>query len=151
MDLANLETAIYNRLVGDTGAGGLRNASAPLVTGVFVGTANSGQTMPFLLIDVAAERAQNAFSRDIFNAEFWVTTSAARFGSATPGQVYSDILARVYGDTVGGSVPTYGLHRHTLSLSGGWTATVAECMGAFPEHTDAAFVWRQIFKLTVSK
>lgn len=151
MDLAHLETALVSRLTGDTGTGGLRNASSPLVAGVWVTTAPSAQVMPYCVIDVASQRAANAFTRDIYETEAWVTTFVPRAGTATPLQTASDILARVYGDSSGGAAPTYGYHRLTLSLSGGWTPTAMECTGVFAEHDADTYLYRQIFKLHLSK
>lgn len=151
MDLASIETALKARLLADTGTGGLRNSGTPLVQGVWVSNAPSSQAMPYCLIDVASQREAHAFSKDIFEVEAWVSTFVARHGTATPLQTASDILARVYGDSSAGSAPTYGLHRHPLSLSGSWVATPIESMGVLPEHDEKAYVYRQIFKFHVSK
>lgn len=150
MDLAHIETALLSRLTGDTGSGGLRNALSPLVAGVWVSNAPSAQAMPLCIIDLASQREANAFSKDIFEVEAWVSTMVARTGT-TPLQTASDILARVYGDSSAGAAPSYGLHRHPLSLSGSWTATPIGCMGVFAEHDDNAYVYRQVFKFHVSK
>lgn len=151
MDIANIELAVKTRLQADTGSGGLLNSSAPLITGVWVSNAPAGNTAPYCVIDVASEKSDNAFTKDIYSVEFWVHTFVARHGNATPLQTASDIMARIFGDSAAGAVPSYGLHRHPLSLSGSWTATNAECTGAFAEHDENVYHYYQIFRLTVSK
>lgn len=153
MNIVAIYNAVATRLQGDTGTGGLFASTDALVTGIFNNYADNQLYFPFLVIDVSLEN-DDAFAADVLNATIIVHTFVALNSAQVDS--YSSILDRVYGNAVAqnGRVPTYGLHRHSLSLSGGWVAGPMRQvdMQQIPtEDGQAAFHFIQTFKVIISK
>lgn len=72
LDLAN---ALIVMAEADTGAGGLYNASAPLVTGVFTLVAPEGQLSPYVVIEPISEDEEKVFATANYGVEFLIQFS----------------------------------------------------------------------------
>jgi hypothetical protein len=150
VDLAALYKVIYDRAVADTGSGGLFNSGTPLITGIFNNSVASSAVLPYIVYNVAADTAMHAFTRDIFRYQFRLQVYVAR-NTADPFLVGSNIIKRAFGDSSGGSAPSYGFHRWTPSLAGSWVSTTVLSLGEHQEHTDDCFCWVQDYWSLVSK
>lgn len=123
--------AIVTRLQADQGSGALfaTGGGAGLITGVYRNEAPSTATFPYIVFSVTTEADRNTFRGDIFEVSIdfgiYVPVSA-------PPSVVDTIVDRLYGDaTVQTSgEPTFGLHRHPLTLSTGtWSGGTLEMKG----------------------
>lgn len=129
MNVDALITAVRTRLLSDTATGGLMATGSELITNVygFAAPGNASyQTKPYLLVDIAGTIANDAFDLDLVEFRFRVHCFSLANGGLTPVDA---IMRRVYGQA--SRTPTYGLHRHALSLAGGsgWTATTCQFAG----------------------
>jgi hypothetical protein len=134
MILDSINTAIYNRIKADTGAGGLYASSAwNIISGAYTifGTPNA-ITYPYLLWNTRLDQ-DHSLTADEWNASVTFTvfdqvqdyTSSANWA----GRVAA-VLTRLHGDAVlqNGRIPTYGFHRHLLVLpTNGYTAKASNC------------------------
>lgn len=148
ISIAEIATKVIGRLNNDTGSGGLRNVSAPLITGAFWEMAPSDQAEPYIVygvelvsggIDSAEHFEGNGVkcqvTLDVY-VKRWVTSVNAM-------DRLSAILARLYGDSGANSgVPGFGFHRWTMSGLTGWTATNLEFItqGAIRDDADRVAV-----------
>ena len=127
MNINALITAVRTRLLADTGSGGLFPvAGGNLVTAVYGMVAPSNAEPPYLLIDAAATDNKDGFSLDLNEVRFRVHL----FALATDGFSPADAIhQRVIGEA--SRTPSYGLHRHALTLAGGsgWTTTAIQHAG----------------------
>lgn len=123
MNLAPFFTAIKTRLEADTGTGGLFKSGAALVSGCYSVLAPPlADDYPYLLIDHEGDDVLDGFGLNFIQRAFRVHVFAEVANGLAPVDA---ILNRIYGD--GDRSPTYGLHRHSLTLaSGGWTGSVVE-------------------------
>lgn len=153
MNQAAIWDAIRDRLVGDTGTGGLFNSGSPLLTAFYYAAIPTSGTMPYAVLSFASDTENDAFAKDIRQIVFRINVFVPRIHATItdPTNRGSQILARIYGDTSAGSAPTYGLHRWQPSLSGSWSAAHVQQAQAFDEHTDDTYSWVLEYKLTISK
>lgn len=124
MDDRALLIAVRARLFADTGSGGLFANGAELVTNIYGVTAVPGASYPYIVVDRAGFGPLDAFTLNVAEVRFR-THVIARVDSGWDN--VNAILARVYGS--GNRSPTYGLHRHSLTLTGGWAATNVQFAG----------------------
>lgn len=79
MSWAALTTGIVALINADTGSGGLRNASAPLITAIYSNFAPQGAAMPYVVLVQVSDVEEKAFattSRAIeYGVQFSVWTS----------------------------------------------------------------------------
>lgn len=153
MNVLAIYNAIATRLQADTGSGGLFNATSALVFGLFNNYASGELFFPLLVVDVGIVN-DDAFASDILEVTIIVHTFTAASFAAVDN--YSSILDRIYGNAVqqSGRVPTYGLHRWSMTLSGGWTASPLHQvdMRQLPsEDEQVAYHFIQTFKTIVSR
>lgn len=119
--------AIVARLQADQGGGALfATGGAPgLITGVYRDMAPPGATMPYVVFDCKDEATdESSFTGDVLR----VRIAFAIFSPTTsPPSVVDTIKGRIFGDATDQTnrVPTYGFHRHTLTLSAGRWVTSA--------------------------
>lgn len=117
MDFRALIIAVRTRLLADNGAGGLTT----LATGVYGMMGTSDASYPFCVIDIAGSGSEDGFTLNMAEVRFRVHT----FAEIDNGfSALNAITQRIYGD--GNQTPAYGLHRHAISLSGGWVATAVQ-------------------------
>lgn len=111
MNLADLYTQLADRITGDTGSGGLYNATTPLVNGVFFDVPFGGAAVPFILIRFIASDEADVFTKDAVDVsvEFEIVIER-REGTLA---VDSAILDR----------HRQKFHRWTPTLSGAYTGT----------------------------
>lgn len=143
MNLANLNLVLRTRAVGDTGSGGLFNATTPLVTAWLWNAVAAEQTFPYVVQTVAAMVSDNAFAKDIAECRvrFGIWHVRKSTSATDPYLVASNIEARIYGNwssAAPATAPTYGFHRFTPSFSG-WTGTPMEYVTTFDE-SDGEYV-----------
>lgn len=127
MELARLWLALKTRAVADTGSGGLFNATTPLINGFYPGKVPTASTLafPYVVIGSELKGGPHAFGKDIalgmIDFHLYVSEDDS---SGDPYQKMSDLEKRLSGDSTNGSTPSFGFHRHPLTISGGsWTAT----------------------------
>jgi len=157
--LPKLWADIRDRLLSDTGEGGLRNADAPLVaaadiTNIF---ARAGGGYPSIVYNVASATQTDAFrtaTREVtFDVHVLVEEQPDDGGD--PADIGAKILARIAGDWTAqpaGTGPTYGLDRWQPPLSGtGWSASIVEAVDSREEHAEGMYHWVETFRVLVSK
>lgn len=106
--------ATIDRLEADTGSGGLFNSGSPLVSGVYYIRAADASTRPYIVLNVSMTE-EHALTSD--GCEFVLGVRIV--GNASDGgAALQSIWNRVFGDGVlqSGRTPSYGLHRHTLTM-----------------------------------
>ncbi len=113
------------------------------------------QTFPYVVSNVGSWVATNAFTKDINElvVRFSTFHGMEQSSSTDPLQTCSTILGRIYGNWSSaspGTAPTYGFHRHTLSVSG-WTGSIMEFVSAREEHTQGVYHFIQEYRLWLSK
>lgn len=150
MNLAKIHQAIYSRLTGDATLAGLAAGGIRSVLGPRAGIATE-DSKPYVVVAMAGASASDAFDADVCSVSIDVhVVSDASDGLSVP----SDIIDRVIGDATlqSSRVPTYGLHRHLLALSGSsYTAGPVVFEDTETAHTEERLVYIIGFKLEVSR
>lgn len=154
MNLAGLGIAIKTRLNVDTASGGLgEGASNRIITGFFNTRPTPEFNFPFIVYDAYAVQQDDMFSKDgqRIRVRFHVfhNESAAGIDTLT---ICSTIIGRIYGDTSGGSAPTYGFHRWQVgSIQGSWTGTHMQRIGGNEDHEEGILHFVEEYQLYASK
>jgi hypothetical protein len=152
-----LTRAVYDRLTGDTGTGGLRNSSSPLVASIHAREAPipTPSSFPYLVFFVTTVTGEEAFDAEKhivgFEAEWFVEEQASGVDAVERSGL---ILERLVGDVTDQSsgVPTYGLSRWAPTLQTGWLAAPIEFMAASDvSDTLGVIRWTASFEVQVSK
>jgi hypothetical protein len=132
MNLVKVNTAIKARADGDNGSGGL----ATLVTGVYWNQAPTGAVYPYVVFSTI--HAENEDALAVAARKLVVRFAVYSKTTSTSGTVLSAIIDRILGNwlTASGRVPTYGFDRHSLNLSGGWSASPMRMTETFVEPLD---------------
>lgn len=155
--LASMMGAVYTRLNGDTGTGGLRNVASPLIEAVHVYRAPTNATLPYVTFNTSATNAEHEGFRTrvrsvTIDVHTWVQRAATGYN---PLDRCDLIMARIIGDwpdQLSGTGPTFGLDRWQPTLTGtGWEASIFD----FVEEFDASeeedrFHFIQTLQLLVS-
>lgn len=131
MNISGVAGAIRARIVGDTGAGGVFETAGTYkaVTVQFVegprgaNTSADSSLFPYVVYNfVSGSTEEDGFDSDscemAWDVHVWDFKQHSN--SSAPGaQRSSGMVDRLFGDAIAQSnrVPTYGLHRHQLSLS----------------------------------
>lgn len=116
MNLAKFQQAIYDRLTGDATLTGLATGGVRSVLGPRTGISTE-DSKPYVVVTLQGTTPADDFRGDLIEMVVDVhVVSDTTDGLSTP----SSIIDRIIGDaTLQSNVtPTYGLHRHQLSLSG---------------------------------
>lgn len=127
MNLAQLWQSIYDRLRGDS-------TLMAACSGVFNTSVPAGTALPYVVFSVASSTANDTFLTDVKEHVIRISVvSSARLGMSTP----ATLLKRVYGDATlqSSRTPTFGLHRHVLSLPA--ASEAAEWVGSIITHVDS--------------
>ena len=139
MDLAALNLALKTRAYTDTGAGGLRNADSPLITGWYPTRFDPSLQFPYVVTSIAASASDNAFSLDVGRVTMYFHIWHQKEGTddENPTLTCSNIIKRIYGNWASSSptvAPTWGFHRHPLTIaSGTWrVAGALQCTAPLP-------------------
>lgn len=134
MLLNAINQAIFDRIKADTGAGGLYASSAwNIISGAYsvFGTPNP-MVFPYLLWSVRMEQ-DHSLPADEFNCTATFTVWDQVQDYVTNAEYNARVVAvldRLHGNAVlqAGRVPTYGFHRHLLTLpTNGYTAKASHC------------------------
>jgi hypothetical protein len=143
MNLAALWLAVRARALGDTGTGGLFNATTPLVTGIYLNSVppNPDTAYPYIRFDATLPQGGHGFRIDLFQPQLRFHIFALEQGGGHSR--CSLILERLYAR----------FHRHALTMAtGGWTATQAACIDTFLEPDDPGVLhFIQTYRLHISK
>lgn len=136
MNLADLNLVLRTRAAADTGAGGMFLAgSTAFVNAWNWGAVPEGTTFPYVVQDVAAMVADNAFALDVIECRvrFGIWHERHSTTDADPYLTVSNITKRIYGPwTAAGQSTAYGFHRFTPTFSG-WTGTAMDFITTFDE------------------
>lgn len=117
MNLARLASAIRDRIRADTGTGGLFNVTTGILrnSDVLYGTGQVERVFPYVTFDVEATQA------DGFGHDHMLVTVTLHIVDDRNNGIgnCATIIDRVYGDAVTqpSDVPSFGLHRHPLTLT----------------------------------
>jgi len=128
--IMTMRKEIRDRLLADTGAGGLRNAGTPLIADdrrIFVENPvepTQGNIFPYIVIAFDSSTRDDAFTvrQRLVTFEVHVFAEEMTSGTDTLKQ-HDDIVTRIEGDwdLQAGGTPTFGLEQFTPALSGtGW-------------------------------
>lgn len=163
-DLPYLWLAVYNRLTGDTGSGGLFASGSNLVRAVYntrppvsvEGTSN----FPYIVYSVfESDPSESAFRTRVWRrrVRFDVFVEAEANNTVDAMARGSDILRRIEGDwedQATGTGPTFGIDRWKPSLTGsGWTADIFDPVDGGEDHSfeDGYFSWFITYDIRNSK
>jgi len=94
MQQATLITAIRDRLLADTGTGGLRHATTPLITDVHFARANKQTTGNYIVLVVANTVPEDDMDNNLINFEINANIYMTSIYGTTP--TLSSIIDRVY-------------------------------------------------------
>lgn len=144
MNYLDLSKAIDDRLDTD--------ATLATLTGgrYYFMTAPPGTAYPYVVYSVVSDNEQDAFNGDIREVFF----ELAIFDKTANGLADIEaIKARLKGDSTSpSSAPTYGFHRHVLSLTGGWTGgPVVRVGGDLYLEDKETYHAQETYRLLVSK
>lgn len=156
MDPANLWTAIRNRVLADTTAGGLRTASDPLITEIYENNVPNGAQMPYIVYDLEYAIQMDGFRTALYQVQFrfgvYVSKDSVVSTEATTRA--SKIIGRLRGnwqDKSYGTGPDYGFDRVILSLSGDWTAGMCTHVDSRALHEAEALHYVETYRLHLSQ
>ena len=151
--LPSLWDAIIDRLVADS----TLTAQVPAASMIF-GYNSRGLAMPLISINTVSISTQDAFKTATDEVSFDVHLFAEKAGALTAGgDVASNMataLTRIRGDWMDQAtrVPSYGLDRYQLTITGGCTCTPIERVsGPIEAHEDDTYHWISTFRLFISK
>lgn len=162
-DLPALWKSVLDRVNADTGSGGLRNVTTPLITGVYNTrppfTAEGSDPFPYLVYSVFESENRNAFRTRVWRrrVRFDIFVQVDPNGTLDVLQRGADILRRVEGDwedQAVGTAPTFGFDRFQPTLtSSGWTAGIFDLVDSGEDHSpeDELYTWTMTFDILTSK
>jgi len=153
VNAADLYKAIKDRAAADTGTGGLFDTMGAKINGFYYAALPEASLMPFCMFTIGADRDTSAFAKNVSEIMFRISTFVARTHATItdPVQRGSEIIKRIYGDSSASQLtPTYGFHRHSLTLTD-WAASQITYQSTFEEHGDDYYSWTLQFKLWLSK
>lgn len=152
--------AIRDRLMADTGAGGLVNADVPLVTGVYFLRAPASAAAPYIVI----RSPRGSAPHEGFGTSSRTREIAVEYYVQTAPALEYDPVARAFAiqnriegdwDEQAGGAPTYGLNRWHPTLTGasGWEADIVEYRedGEFEADPSTMLAFAVLFDVTVSR
>lgn len=158
MITAALLTDVYNRLLADTGSGGLF-AGTPLVNGaynVYAPSSTAASAYPYIIFNAETSENVDSFNTAVVDARFSVHTYVAEEDASgiAPWSRGKAIVARVRGDwdAQAGRTPSFGLDRWQPTLTGsGWSASIVVSDTEMEQHEEGVMHWVQSFRCLVSK
>lgn len=154
MWIITLETAIYNRITSDNGAGGIGDYIAPQA--LYAGEAPPQTTddkYPYVVFNVFQDSIEEpCFDLEVVPVRVLLEVYGLRSRKGDERDALANVLNRLYGDAAPGSgtAPTHGLHRWLPTLSG-WDATAMIHQQHQPLHTDTHWIYTDEYTLTVSR
>jgi len=157
MNLIAIWTAIKARIDADTGTGGISNAGTPLISGIyssFAVTGASTASKPYIVFDVDGAQQQDGFEIDIIELSIRLHVFARMDSATTSGfDKCSAIIDRLYGDGIDNvnRIPSYGFHRHELTISSGkYTGSIMHRTGMAQEHDEDHLHFIESYSLLIS-
>lgn len=173
--LTELEKAIYDRLTGDTGSGGLFNvgnellATHPLGSSAGVGVyntqipnASSGTVFPAIVFQVTAAQGDDALRTATRQVRVYVSVEVQRTNPSGTSSAYNPlsrgalILQRVEGnwyEKAAGTAPDCGLDRWKPDLGVGttWVSDILAIESWSAAHDDMVLRWELTFTALLSR
>lgn len=162
INLVAAETAVYDRLESDSGLTALVNRANALIDpadqGIFntnapqVTEGGSAPGYPYVVFVVSVEEYEALFDNSDtvqMQALFWVIDRRDRESSRADCLA---IIDRLLGDaTDSDAAPSFGFHRHRLSVSGDWTGSHMLQLAPEARHTLDHFVYAVPFTFYLSR
>jgi hypothetical protein len=153
---------IRARAIADTGSGGLFNVSAPLVKSctheyapATDSATNGADIFPYIVFTFPAWEDEPTFTTDLQRLVVQFHVYALREGGS---KVCGDILDRIYGDGIRQTtrIPTYGFHRHSLSLgdtdlTAPWTSGPMVRMSRNTAHERDVYHYIDSYSVTLAR
>lgn len=94
MNLAGLSQAIYDRITGDTGDGGLMETDDPLINAIYEDVILTGASVPYVIVSIVETEEDDTFPTDAWLVTFELEVVCdRRLGDYTTD---SAILARAH-------------------------------------------------------
>lgn len=145
--------AIVTRLQADQGSGALfATGGAPgLIRAVYRNMAPPNAEMPYVVFDCKDEATENTFNSDVLLVRI---AFAIFIPTTSPPSLMDTILDRIYGDASlqPTGVPSFGLHRHPLTLATGtWTGGTVMYTGSEDDSDRDRFVAVPMFQMYQSR
>lgn len=157
-DIAGLWLKVRNRVLADTGAGGLYAPGAPLVYGIYFNTWPESAQLPMLVFDHAADNQIDAQRRAVYEVDFRIGIYVKRdpVESVEAIKLASKIRARVRGDWQDqsvGTAPTYGFHRWAPGdfADSEWNGRDTRHLGTQVNHNDTVWHFIENFRVLVQQ
>ncbi|MBX3376050.1 MAG: hypothetical protein KF678_03490 [Phycisphaeraceae bacterium] len=124
-------------------------------SGVFNVSVPPGVALPYIVFSVAASVSDNTFRTDVVEHIIRLSViTSARSGLSTP----ATLLKRLYGDatTLTSRTPSYGLHRHILSVPAAsepteWVGSLITHVDSTQEHTQEVYHFIETYKVITSR
>lgn len=170
--LTELESAIYARLIGDTGSGGLLASGSELVAahpggsglGIYrtmIPEASTGTVYPCVTFMVGqasiddAMRTATRACRVLFAVEVQRTgtSGATQFDPVARGAAIAQRVEGNWYEKAAGTAPDYGLDRWRPSLGGGttWESDIMALESWATAHDESLFRWELNFTVLISR
>lgn len=152
-----VQKAIRDRLVGDSGSGGLTTyLTSPYV---FLDYAPVGTQPPYIVLEWTAATPNEGYTLRRHNIfiDLHIFIPAEPSDASAPQAVEANILNRVHGnwdEDITNRVPTYGLDRWLMTLGGGaWTATEMSILNTnkVPQGDEGFIQWTLNLQVDVQK
>lgn len=163
-DLPALWLAVYNRLTGDTGSGGLFNSGNELVEAVYNTRPpimpETPTPFPYIVYSVfESSPEESAFRTRVWRrrVRFDVYVEMEANNTIDPLARGGLILRRLEGnwdEKAAGVAPDYGIDRFQPTLTGsGWTADIFDAVDGGEDHNpdDRYYCWFMTFDIRCSK
>lgn len=163
MNVDAVRTAIIARVQDDTGSGGLWASGAKLINAVqysIPGRNNAGLevALPYVTFDFVAREQNDGFNYDLVEHVFRFHVWDSMAARPTPSRCES-IMSRLLGNAIANSdrVPTYGFHRHHLSLTSTglpgapWDPSLCYRIGGNEAHEDGVWHFIETYRVNLTR
>ncbi len=125
-----LSNAILSRIKADSGSGGLYSGGAyTTITGAGWNTASGSLARPYIVWEISGSGDDSLTSDDIVRRVVFTAVDEVSRGCDRLDTVWN----RLYGDAMlqSGRIPSYGFHRHNVTLATGSTNPLSAVGGMF--------------------
>lgn len=152
MNATRLFVALKARLDADTGTGGLFATGANLISGVYntLAPTTLTDTNSYIVFNVASAEQMDGFNIDVIEYTFYLSIFTPVDSGLSAAQA---IIDRIYGNALSqaGRVPTYGLHRHSLTLtSTSWRGGIMHRIDQQTNHTETVYQHIETYRIITS-
>lgn len=147
MNLGPLEDAIYTRLSGDTGSGGLLETGSTLVDEISNGFREpvKGIAKPIVVFVVDSASQEDGADIEIVSVQIMVHTLVDRESGPTSARAAVD---RIFGDAAAqGGAPTFGLHRWKPGALSAGNSTIMRRISHSTNHDQDFYEYIDVFAI----